>query len=213
MAVMILAREPGVIVRKELEPFFITAKRPIMNCKEKCITKTKKAKPDQDFRGDGLPASAEPGLTRDILVSHMSVQLKACNQVTGRCKRGRLESPPTKKATEPESTMMIICTYNARTLASGAPIEHLIMQAKKVKFNVTETKRRHPLKAVYSTGEELFLGTCEYRAKKKKPKLSNMDLEFYREDAFYKALIGDFNVKIGTRRTPEELHIGTHGFQ
>ncbi|KAK6763086.1 hypothetical protein RB195_023697 [Necator americanus] len=40
-----------------------------------------------------------------------------------------------------------------------------------------------------------------------------MDLEkFYREDhAFYKVIIGDSNAKIGPRRTPEELHIGTHG--
>ncbi|ETN82135.1 hypothetical protein NECAME_08126 [Necator americanus] len=42
-----------------------------------------------------------------------------------------------------------------------------------------------------------------------------MDLEkFYREDhAFYKVIIGDFNAKVGLRRTPEELHIGTHGLQ
>ncbi|ETN71382.1 hypothetical protein NECAME_04678 [Necator americanus] len=42
-----------------------------------------------------------------------------------------------------------------------------------------------------------------------------MDLEkFYGEDhVFYKVIIGDFNAKIGPRRTPEELHIGTHGLQ
>ncbi|KAK6763704.1 hypothetical protein RB195_024144 [Necator americanus] len=42
-----------------------------------------------------------------------------------------------------------------------------------------------------------------------------MDLEkFYREDhAFYKVIIGDFNAKVGPRRTSEELHIGTHGLQ
>ncbi|ETN71919.1 hypothetical protein NECAME_19111 [Necator americanus] len=42
-----------------------------------------------------------------------------------------------------------------------------------------------------------------------------MDLEkFYRKDhAFYKVIIGDFNAKVGPRRTPEELHIGTHGLQ
>ncbi|KAK6736388.1 hypothetical protein RB195_019209 [Necator americanus] len=47
--------------------------------------------------GDGLPVSAEPGLTHDILVSRKSVWPKACNQVTGRCKGGGLESPPTNK--------------------------------------------------------------------------------------------------------------------
>ncbi|KAK6765519.1 hypothetical protein RB195_025435 [Necator americanus] len=42
-----------------------------------------------------------------------------------------------------------------------------------------------------------------------------VDLEkFYGEDhVFYKVIIGDFNAKIGPRRTPEELHIGTHGLQ
>ncbi|KAK6727798.1 hypothetical protein RB195_005462 [Necator americanus] len=42
-----------------------------------------------------------------------------------------------------------------------------------------------------------------------------MDLEkFYREDhAFYKVIIGDFNAKIGPRRTPEKLQIGTNGLQ
>ncbi|KAK6751079.1 hypothetical protein RB195_002821 [Necator americanus] len=61
---------------------------------------------------------------------------------------------------------MAICTYNARTLASEAAIEDLMMQAKKIKYDViglTETRRRHPLNAVYETGEELFLGTCDSR--------------------------------------------------
>ncbi|KAK6757447.1 hypothetical protein RB195_015333 [Necator americanus] len=42
-----------------------------------------------------------------------------------------------------------------------------------------------------------------------------IDLEkFYREyHAFYKVIIGDFNAKVGPRRTPEKLHIGTHGLQ
>ncbi|ETN73421.1 hypothetical protein NECAME_18347 [Necator americanus] len=60
---------------------------------------------------------------------------------------------------------MAICTYNARTLASEAAIEDLMMQAKKIKYDLiglTETRRRHPL-AVYETREELFLGTCDSR--------------------------------------------------
>ncbi|KAK6736387.1 hypothetical protein RB195_019208 [Necator americanus] len=143
-----------------------------------------------------------------------------------------------------------------------------MMQAKKIKYDViglTETRRRHPLNAVYETGEELFLGTCDSRgvggvgvhvntsmAKNidsfeqlttrigrlrmrrcgatpaltifvaYAPTLSYeeveafyMDLEkFYREDhVFYKVIIGDFNAKVGPRRTLEELHIGTHGLQ
>ncbi|KAK6745064.1 hypothetical protein RB195_011647 [Necator americanus] len=140
---------------------------------------------------------------------------------------------------------MTICTCNARTLASGAARD-LMVQTKKIKYDViglTETRRPHPLNAVYVTGEELFLGTCDSRgvggvgvlvntsmAKKidsfeqQKPesyeeeeevKAFYMDLEkFYREDhASYKAIIGDFNAKVGPRRTPEEVYIGTHGLQ
>uniref|UniRef100_A0A0K0CUC6 Endo/exonuclease/phosphatase domain-containing protein n=1 Tax=Angiostrongylus cantonensis TaxID=6313 RepID=A0A0K0CUC6_ANGCA len=42
-----------------------------------------------------------------------------------------------------------------------------------------------------------------------------MDLErFYREDhTFFKVIIGDFNAKIGPRRSSEERHIGTHGLE
>ncbi|KAK6761256.1 hypothetical protein RB195_022355 [Necator americanus] len=147
-------------------------------------------------------------------------------------KTGLQESyrPPKLKRTR------MICTYNARTLALEAAIEDLMMQAKKIKCDViglTETRRRHSLNAVYETGEELFLGTCNSRgvgavgdmsmannidsfeqlttrigATKKK----YLDLnKSYREDhAFYKAIIGDFG-KIG--RTPEELYIGIHGLQ
>ncbi|ETN86731.1 hypothetical protein NECAME_16166 [Necator americanus] len=38
------------------------------------------------------------------------------------------------------------------------------MQAKKIKYNViglTETRQRHPLNAVYETGDELFVGICD----------------------------------------------------
>ncbi|KAK6761650.1 hypothetical protein RB195_022655 [Necator americanus] len=61
---------------------------------------------------------------------------------------------------------MTICTYNARTLASEAVIEDLMMQTKKTKyvvFGLTETRRRHLLNGVYETGEELFLETCDSR--------------------------------------------------
>ncbi|KAK6732146.1 hypothetical protein RB195_016494 [Necator americanus] len=285
----------------------------------------------EEAKGDGLPASAVPGLTRKIIVSRTSVRPKACNQLTGRCKGGGLESPPTNKLhmstlgerkfsqkpmgleacnlpvgfkfhaknsnrkESPDSgrkpgtvapgrtglqescrlpkrkrTRMTICTYNARTLASEAAIEDLMVQAKKIKYDViglTETRRRHSLNAVFETGEELFLGTCDSRGvggvgvlvntsmaqnidsfeqlttrigrlrmrrcgptpaltifvayaptssyEEEEVEAFYMDLEkFYREDhAFYKVIIGDFNAKVGPRRTPEELHIGTHGLQ
>ncbi|ETN74712.1 endonuclease/exonuclease/phosphatase family protein [Necator americanus] len=165
---------------------------------------------------------------------------------------------------------MAICTYNARTLASEAAIEDLMIQAKKIKYDVTgltEMTQRHRLNAVYETGEELFSGTCDSRGvggvgvlvntsmaknidsferltiqigllrmrrcgptpaltifiayaptssyEKEEFDAFYMDLKkFYREDyAFYKVIIGYFNAKVGPRRTPEELHIGTHGLQ
>ncbi|KAK6762311.1 hypothetical protein RB195_023140 [Necator americanus] len=46
---------------------------------------------------DGLHVSAEPGLTHDIHVCRASFWPKACNLLTGRCKGGGLESPPTNK--------------------------------------------------------------------------------------------------------------------
>ena len=61
---------------------------------------------------------------------------------------------------------MTICTFNARTLASGAHIEDLLIQAKKTKHDVieiTETRRHRPLRATYETGEELFFETCDSR--------------------------------------------------
>ncbi|XGW33712.1 hypothetical protein V3C99_017833 [Haemonchus contortus] len=61
---------------------------------------------------------------------------------------------------------MATCTFNARTLASEACIEALMMQARKIKYDVvglTETRRHRRLHAVFETGEELFLGTCDSR--------------------------------------------------
>uniref|UniRef100_A0A0K0DQ59 Endonuclease/exonuclease/phosphatase domain-containing protein n=1 Tax=Angiostrongylus cantonensis TaxID=6313 RepID=A0A0K0DQ59_ANGCA len=63
-------------------------------------------------------------------------------------------------------TMVTICTYNARTLASESSIEDLLMQARKIRNDViglAETRRRHLFNAVYDTGEEMFPGTCDSR--------------------------------------------------
>uniref|UniRef100_A0A7I4Y071 Reverse transcriptase domain-containing protein n=1 Tax=Haemonchus contortus TaxID=6289 RepID=A0A7I4Y071_HAECO len=165
---------------------------------------------------------------------------------------------------------MAICTFNARTLASEACIEDLMMQARKIKYDViglTETRRHRPVHAVFETGEELFLGTCDSRGvggvgvlvnthlamnivsyeslttrigrlrlrrcgsipaltifvayaptssyEEEELEAFYMDLErLYREDhTFFKVIVGDFNAKIGPRRTAEELHIGTHGVE
>ncbi|EYB86588.1 hypothetical protein Y032_0276g1086 [Ancylostoma ceylanicum] len=62
--------------------------------------------------------------------------------------------------------MMTICTFNARTFASEASIEDLMMQARKIRYDViglTETRRHRPLSATFDTGEELFPGTCDSR--------------------------------------------------
>ncbi|KAK6750473.1 hypothetical protein RB195_002444 [Necator americanus] len=59
---------------------------------------------------------------------------------------------------------MTTCNYNAACIGCG--IEDLMMQTRKFKCDVielTETRRRHPLNAVYGTGEELFLETCDSR--------------------------------------------------
>ncbi|ETN80180.1 hypothetical protein NECAME_09346, partial [Necator americanus] len=236
----------------------------------------RKCKKQGDSKWDVLPVSAEPGLTHDIFVSRTSVRPKACNKVTGsdrkespdsggkpgRVTPGRTGLQESCRLPKRKRTRMAICTYNARTLASEAAIEDLMMQAKKIKYDViglTETRRRHPLNAVYETGEELFLGTCDSRVvggvdvlvntsmaknidsfeqlttrigrlrmrrcgptpdltifvayaptssyEEEEVEAFYMDLEkFYREDhAFYKVIIGDFNAKVGPRRTSEEL--------
>ncbi|KAK6735641.1 hypothetical protein RB195_018703 [Necator americanus] len=134
------------------------------------------ARPEQTNNlRDGLPVSAEPGLTHDILVSRTSVRPKASNQVTGRCKGGGLESPPANKfdmevLPKTHGTTGLQPTHGFKNDAchsdrkespdSGAKL------GTKIKYDVIgliETRRRHPLNAVYETGEEVFLGTCDSR--------------------------------------------------
>uniref|UniRef100_A0A0K0DBT2 Sugar phosphate isomerase/epimerase n=1 Tax=Angiostrongylus cantonensis TaxID=6313 RepID=A0A0K0DBT2_ANGCA len=62
--------------------------------------------------------------------------------------------------------MVTICTYHAPTLASESSIEDLLMQARRIWYDVVvmaERSRCHPFNAVYDTGEELFLETCDSR--------------------------------------------------
>ncbi|VDO32137.1 unnamed protein product, partial [Heligmosomoides polygyrus] len=50
--------------------------------------------------------------------------------------------------------------------------------------------------------------------KRSKPSMYMELKTFCKEDhTFYKVILGDFNAKIGPRRSPEELHIGTHGLE
>ncbi|RCN40287.1 hypothetical protein ANCCAN_13774 [Ancylostoma caninum] len=58
---------------------------------------------------------------------------------------------------------MTVCTFNALTLAPEASIEHLMMQARKIRYGVigvTGTRRHRPLNATFDTEKELFVGTC-----------------------------------------------------
>ncbi|VDM56801.1 unnamed protein product [Angiostrongylus costaricensis] len=61
-----------------------------------------------------------------------------------------------------QRTMVKICTYNPRTLASESSMEDSLVQARRIKHDViglAETRRRQPFKAVYDSGEKLLLGT------------------------------------------------------
>ncbi|VDO74857.1 unnamed protein product [Heligmosomoides polygyrus] len=143
---------------------------------------------------------------------------------------------------------MTICTYNARTLASEASVEDLMMQAKKIKYDVielTETRNTTPYtppttlekncslkrdnRGVGGIGvlvnTHLAMNIDSFDCVRHVCPTSDYDDEevetfyvklekFYKEDhTFYKVIVGDFNAKIGPRRSPEELHIGTHGLE
>uniref|UniRef100_A0A0K0DHM3 Endo/exonuclease/phosphatase domain-containing protein n=1 Tax=Angiostrongylus cantonensis TaxID=6313 RepID=A0A0K0DHM3_ANGCA len=61
---------------------------------------------------------------------------------------------------------MMICIYNARTLATESSMEDLIMKSRKMRYDViglAETRLLHSFNGVYGTGEELFLGTRDSR--------------------------------------------------
>ncbi|VDM63281.1 unnamed protein product [Angiostrongylus costaricensis] len=65
-----------------------------------------------------------------------------------------------------QRTKVTIYTYNARTPASKSSIEDLLMQARRLRYDViglAEMRRRQPFNAVYETGEELLLGICDSR--------------------------------------------------
>ncbi|VDO37087.1 unnamed protein product [Haemonchus placei] len=61
---------------------------------------------------------------------------------------------------ERRRTKTVICTLNARAIASEACIEDLLMQARKIKYDLIglNEKRRYRLShATFETGKELFL--------------------------------------------------------
>ncbi|KAK6760756.1 hypothetical protein RB195_021996 [Necator americanus] len=132
---------------------------------------------------------------------------------------------------------MAICAYNARTLASEAAIEDLMKQAKKINRGVggvgvlvntniaknidsfeqltTRIGRLRMRRCGPAPALAIFVAYAPTSSYEEEVDAFYMDLEkFYRENhAFYKVIIGDFNTKVGPRRTPEELHIGTHDLQ
>ncbi|KAK6754933.1 hypothetical protein RB195_013734 [Necator americanus] len=80
---------------------------------------------------------------------------------------------------------MTICTYDARTLASETAVEHLMMQGKKIKYDVIvliETRLRRSLNTVHETGEELFLGTCDNRSQELTSELARLYRETIKGD-------------------------------
>ncbi|XGW15451.1 hypothetical protein V3C99_001151 [Haemonchus contortus] len=122
---------------------------------------------------------------------------------------------------------MAICAFDARTLASEACIEDLMMRARKIKYDIiglTETRMHHSLHAVFETGEELFLGTCDTRGVggdmwidpnsnhlRCLAEVSHMDLErLYRKGhTFFKVIVGDDSPSppsIGTTLLPSRVN-------
>ncbi|RCN49039.1 hypothetical protein ANCCAN_04916, partial [Ancylostoma caninum] len=75
-------------------------------------------------------------------------------------------------------------------------------------IGLTETRRHRPLNATFDTGEELFLGTCDSRGVGGVGVLVNTNLvmNIYSFEQLTTRIVH-------LRRTPEELHIGTHGLQ
>uniref|UniRef100_A0A7I4YDT6 Endonuclease exonuclease phosphatase domain containing protein n=1 Tax=Haemonchus contortus TaxID=6289 RepID=A0A7I4YDT6_HAECO len=88
-------------------------------------------------------------------------------QQLGRTVRERLlKSQVQNRLPKRRRITMAICTFNARTLASEACIEDLMMQANKIKnvvIGLTERRRHRQLHAASETGKQLFLGTCGSR--------------------------------------------------
>ncbi|KAK6732039.1 hypothetical protein RB195_016424 [Necator americanus] len=162
---------------------------------------------------DGLPVSAERGLTLDILVTRTSVRPKACNQVTRRCKGGGLESPPTNKlhistpgerkfsqklmGLEEHATVEVLVELASSSTQYGG--ERRLLQTtydpnrRKSEIGRLRMRRCGPTPAL--TIFVAYAPTSSYE--KEEVGAFYMDLEkYYREDhAFYKVIVGDFNAK------------------
>ncbi|KAK6756497.1 hypothetical protein RB195_014732 [Necator americanus] len=101
-----------------------------------------------------------------------------------------------------ERTRLAICTYNARTLASEAAIEDLMMQAKKINYDTTTRIGRLRMRRCGPTPAlTIFVAYAPTSSYEEGVEAFYVDLEkFYREDhAFYKVIIGDFNAKSSIR--------------
>ncbi|VDO99550.1 unnamed protein product [Heligmosomoides polygyrus] len=112
---------------------------------------------------------------------------------------------------------MTIRTYNARTLASEASVEDLMMQARKIKYDESLTTRIGRLR-VKRCGSVPALTVAyappsDYDDEEVEAFYVELEKFFKKNHTFYKVIVGDFNAKIGPRRSPEELHIGTHGLE
>ncbi|VDM63728.1 unnamed protein product [Angiostrongylus costaricensis] len=67
---------------------------------------------------------------------------------------------------ESQITELTICTYIAHSLTSDGSIKELIMQARRIRYDVIEmekTGKRQSLNSIYNTAKELFLRTPDNR--------------------------------------------------
>ncbi|ETN85887.1 hypothetical protein NECAME_16602 [Necator americanus] len=154
-----------------------------------------------------------------------SVRPKACNQVTGRCKRDGLESPPTNKLhmstpgerSPPPKTHGTRGTCDSRGFGGVGDLVNTSIAKNNHSFEQLTTRigRLRMRRSGQILGLTIFVVSPTSSCEEEKVEAFYMDLEkFCREDhAFYKVIIGDFNAKVGPGRTPEELHIGTHGLK
>nr|CDJ83066.1 reverse transcriptase [Haemonchus contortus] len=115
---------------------------------------------------------------------------------------------------------MAICTFNARTLASEACIEDLMMQARKIKYDVigepNNPSRTFVIKKMWLNPScdhlRCLRANIELR-RRGVGSVSNGSGEALQGRPSSLRTRRDFKTKVGPRSTAEELHIGTHGME
>ncbi|VDO84764.1 unnamed protein product [Heligmosomoides polygyrus] len=121
-------------------------------------------------------AAVSPAITAAAAVRFRMIPLRGISGglSQGNVARPRVVDRGTKTRTKSDRVLPrdaegleTICTYNARTFAPEASVEDLMMQARKIKYDVIgitdRDKKTPPLHAAYDSEEELVLGTCDSR--------------------------------------------------